>query len=172
MRTKTIVMPVFIVLLGLGMVSCAHMRQMCGHGSKGTCAGCMTVCAKCGASDGKCKCGMGMTQLPEIGTAALKTMIDSGVPLILVDARTGKYDDGRRIPGAMSLSPEATEQEIQNVLKSKEALVVSYCANLKCPASRALAVRLQGLGYQHVLEYPHGIEGWTEAGYAVTPASK
>ena len=172
MRTKTIVMPVFIALMGLGMVSCAHMREMCGHGSKGKSAGSMTVCAKCGVPNGKCKCGMGTAQLPEVGTAALKTLIDSGVPMTIVDARTGKFDDGRRIPGAVSLSPEASEQDIQKVLNSKETLVVSYCANLKCPASRMLALRLLGLGYKHVLEYSQGIEGWTEAGYLATPAAK
>jgi rhodanese-related sulfurtransferase len=108
-----------------------------------------------------------MVQLPVIGTAALKTMMDAGVPMTFVDSRTGKYDDGRRIPGALSLSPVATEQEIQNVLKSKDALIVSYCANLKCHASLMLAVRLQGLGYKHILEYPYGIEGWFEAGFPV-----
>ena len=113
-----------------------------------------------------------MAQLPEIGTAALKTMMDAGTAMTLVDARTGKGDDGRRIPGAVSLSPMATEQEIESVLKSKDALVVSYCGNLKCPASRILAVRLQGLGYKHVLEYTHGIEGWAAAGHPVTPAVK
>ncbi len=40
------------------------------------------------------------------------------------------------------------------------ALLVTYCTNLKCPASRALAARLTALGYTHVLEYPEGIEGW------------
>lgn len=172
MRAKTIIMPVFVMLMGFGLVGCAHMGKMCGHGSKGKSAGAMTVCAKCGVHNGKCKCGMGTAQLPVVGTAALKTLIDSGVPMTIVDARTGKFDDGRRIPGAMSLSPEASEQDIQKVLSSKETLVVSYCAGVKCPASRMLATRLQGLGYKHVLEYTQGIEGWTEAGYLATPAAR
>jgi len=110
-----------------------------------------------------------MTQLPEVGTATLKTMIDAGVAMTLVDSRGGKYDDMRRIPGAISLSPAASEQEIMSVLKSKDALIVSYCVNPKCNASRTLAVRLQSLGYKHVLEYSAGIEGWTNAGNQVTP---
>ena len=154
------------------MAGCCCMPGTCGRSAKGDSGSCMTVCSKCGMPKGDCKCGAAMARLPEVGTTALKTMMDAGVAMVLVDARTGKYDDGRRIPGAVSLSPEATEQEIQRVLKSRDALVASYCANPKCPTSRALAVRLQGLEYKHVLEYSHGIEGWTKAGYAVTPASK
>lgn len=163
MSMKKMAVPVLIVLLGLGMAGCSSTRCPCGRGPGSDSASGMTACAKCGATS---------TQLAEIGTAALKTMMDAGVPMTLVDSRTGKFDDGRRISGAVSLSPQATEQEIQNVLKSKDALIVSYCANLKCQASRVLAVRLQGLGYKHVLEYSCGIEGWATAGNAVTPASK
>ncbi|MEW6712245.1 MAG: hypothetical protein AB1403_20665, partial [Candidatus Riflebacteria bacterium] len=42
-----------------------------------------------------------------INTQGLKTMLDSGVPLIVLDARSGKYDDGTRIPGALSLNAES-----------------------------------------------------------------
>jgi len=119
-----------------------------------------------------CKCGAPHAQLAEINTPALKTILASGVPVTLVDARTGKFDDGRRIPGALNLSPDATEPEIQSLLKDKNALIVSYCANLKCPASAKLAARLQMLGYKHILEYPHGIEGWVADGNPVTPGAK
>ena len=99
-------------------------------------------------------------------------MIDSNVALTLVDARTGKYDDGRRIPNALNLGPAATDTEIRSVLKSKDALIVSYCANLQCPASRQLAVKLVALGYTRVLEYPQGIEGWVSEGNPVAKAAK
>jgi rhodanese-related sulfurtransferase len=169
---KKLVMSALVVMLGLGLAGCCCMRCMTGHHAGSKSAGCMTVCSKCGQPQGECKCGAPMTQLPVVGTAALKTMMDAGVPMIPVDSRTGKYDDGRRIPGAVSLSPVATEQEIQNVLKSKDALIISYCANLKCHASLMMGVRLQALGYTHVLEYPYGIDGWAEAGYPVALPTK
>ena len=102
-----------------------------------------------------------------INTEGLATLIQSKVQLKLFDARSGKYDDGQRIPGAQQLSPDADEAVITKAIPDKSALVVTYCAGLKCPASKALADRLKKLGYSNVIEYPQGIAGWLEAGKAV-----
>lgn len=100
----------------------------------------------------------------EINTEALAVLMRVKVPMLIFDARTGEYDDGRRVPGAKQLSPEATTKEIAGAIKSKEALVVAYCTNVDCPASRMLYRRLKKLGYKNVIEYPYGIEGWVKAG--------
>ncbi|GAB4281879.1 MAG: hypothetical protein Kow0029_27200 [Candidatus Rifleibacteriota bacterium] len=105
-----------------------------------------------------------------LNTPALKTLLDSGVPVILLDARSGKYDDGMRIPGAMSLNSESKAEEIAKVIPNKEALIVTYCSNLKCPASHKLYKHLKSLGYTNVIEYPEGIQGWKEAGNQVKSA--
>ncbi len=39
----------------------------------------------------------------EITTDALKALLASGEKPVLLDARTGKFDDGKRIPGAGGL---------------------------------------------------------------------
>lgn len=93
----------------------------------------------------------------------MKAHVDSG-DAILLDARAGKYDDGNRIPGAKSLNSKSTAEEIAKVIPSKSAQIVTYCSNLRCPASKALAEHLKSLGYTHVLEYPEGIAGWRAAG--------
>ncbi len=108
----------------------------------------------------------------EINTSALKALIDSGVNLTLVDARVGKYDDGRRIPKSINLGPEAKESEIEIALPSKDAMIVAYCVNPNCPASRMLVARLTALGYKHVMEYPQGIEGCVKDGNSVMSVSK
>ncbi|MEI6168098.1 MAG: rhodanese-like domain-containing protein [bacterium] len=102
-----------------------------------------------------------------VNTEGLATLIQSKVPLKLFDARSGKYDDGQRIPGAQQLSADADEAVITTAIPDKSALVVTYCAGVKCPASKALADRLKKLGYSNVIEYPQGIAGWLEAGKAV-----
>jgi rhodanese-related sulfurtransferase len=102
-----------------------------------------------------------------VNTEGLSTLIQSKVPLKLFDARSGKYDDGQRIPGAQQLSADADEAVIAKAIPDKSALVVTYCAGVKCPASKALADRLKKLGYSNVIEYPQGIAGWLEAGKAV-----
>lgn len=104
----------------------------------------------------------------KINTSVLERLLRSSVKVVILDARTGKYDDGTRIPGAQSLSPSATEEEASKIIASKKDLVVTYCSNLKCQASHKLAGRLRELGYVNVLEYPEGIAGWKEAGNNVT----
>lgn len=129
-------------------------------------------CPRCGMPKGECRCSAMTKPMAEINTGALKTMVDSGVQVTLVDARTGKFDDGRRIANALNIGPDAKDDDIQRMLQSKDAMIVCYCANMKCQASRKLATRLTTLGYKRVLEYPQGIEGWVGAGYPVTQVSK
>jgi len=168
-----------MVMLGVvlaGAIAMTGCQSMCNHKGNdgGKCATCgMTAktCPQCGMKKGQCKC-TSAAPLAKINTPALKALITSGVKLTLVDARVGKNDDGRRIPNAINLGPEATVSEIEGVLPSKEALIVTYCANLKCPASRLLATRLTGLGYKSVMEYPEGIEGWVAQGNLVTQNPK
>jgi len=103
-----------------------------------------------------------------VNTQAFAQMIASNTPMTIVDARSGKYDDGRRIPGAQQLAPDAKEEDIAKALPDKNAMIVVYCASIKCPASAELAKRLIALGYTKVHRYPSGIEGWITAGYTVT----
>lgn len=168
---------VFSVVLAAAIAAAGCCSMCKGGGSGGDkCPACgkaeKMTCPHCGMPKGQCKCGAKARPMAEINTSALKSLIDSRVALTLVDARTGKYDDGRRIANALNLDPEAKDEDIQSLLKSKDALIVSYCANLKCPASRKLAARLATMGYTHVLEYPQGIEGWAGEGNPVTQASK
>jgi len=108
----------------------------------------------------------------DISTAGVKALLDSKVAVTILDARTGKYDDGKRIPGAGSLNAESTAEEVAKAIKDKDALVVTYCANPHCPASAKLAAHLRELGYKNVLEYRDGIAGWIEAGYKVDEVAK
>ncbi len=100
----------------------------------------------------------------EVNTEALEILVRLKVPMLIFDARTGKYDDGRRIPGARQLSPEATDRQVAGVVESTESLIVVYCINVECPLSRMLYLRLKKFGYKNVIEYPYGIEGWVKAG--------
>ncbi len=105
-----------------------------------------------------------------ISTDALAALIRAKTAVTILDARSGKFDDGRRIPGATSLAASADEATIAATAGAKDGLVVTYCASLKCPASKNLATKLRALGYTNVLEYPEGIQGWTAAGKTVVKA--
>ena len=107
-----------------------------------------------------------------LSTAALAALVNAHTPVTILDARTGKFDDGRRIVGAAALSPDAAEQDVATAIPDKSRLVVTYCAGLKCPASHKLAERLRQLGYRNVIEFPEGIAGWAEAGNPVNEPAK
>jgi len=102
-----------------------------------------------------------------INTAGVAALVRAKEPVVILDARTGKFDDGKRIPGAKSLNAGSTEAEIAAVLPDKNQLVVTYCVDPQCPASAKLAERLRGLGFKNVLEDHEGIVGWIRAGNAV-----
>lgn len=100
----------------------------------------------------------------KITTAVLKMLLSSKTPLTLIDARSAKWDDGRRIPGALSLTSEASAEEFAAMLPQKDALIAVYCTHAQCGASSRLAQRLSDLGYTHVLKYAEGIDEWDRQG--------
>jgi len=105
-----------------------------------------------------------------INPAGLDALLKAKVPVLVLDARSGQYDDGRRVPGARSLTAKASAEDVAAVAPDKNALIVTYCSNLKCPASAALTKHLGSLGYSNVVEMPEGIEGWVVGGRPVDSA--
>lgn len=96
----------------------------------------------------------------EINLQGLEALIQSKVPMRLVDARTDKWFDGTLIAGAQRLPADATEEAIVKILPQKAELVVVYCGGGQCPASKNLAQRLVDYGYKHVIDYHGGISEW------------
>jgi rhodanese-related sulfurtransferase len=109
-------------------------------------------------------------QAATITPAGLGALLQARTSLVVLDARSGKYDDGRRVPGAKSLTDQATAEEVAKLVPAKDALIVTYCANPKCPASPKLAQHLRSLGYSNIVEMPEGIDGWVAEGRAVESA--
>jgi len=155
-------MTTFRLIALLGVVSALGL-MVAGCGGHGRCS----MCSVKSAPKREAKMFKKEAQL---NTAALAALVRARTPMVILDARSGQYDDGRRIPGARSLNDQSSAQEVAGLIKSKDELVVTYCANLQCPASHKLAVHLKDLGYANVIEYPLGIQGWAEAGNAVEQA--
>lgn len=102
----------------------------------------------------------------------LKNWIDSGKAIQIVDARPKKYDKGGVIVGAKFLPYDSSEETIKKTLPSKDAVIVVYCASIKCPASGTLATQLVKMGYKNVYKYPDGLADWVEKKYPTSaPAS-
>lgn len=102
-----------------------------------------------------------------IDTKEMMALIKSGKNIVILDARPSSFDDGTRIPGAITLSDQATAKQIADVIPTKDTIVITYCGSKQCPASQWLADHLAALGYTNVKQYAEGIEGWLKAGNKV-----
>ncbi|WP_433324571.1 rhodanese-like domain-containing protein [Spirillospora sp. CA-294931] len=101
-----------------------------------------------------------------IGRVDLRTAIEAGT-VTVVDALGGTYYEQRHLPGAVSLVEDQVAERAATVLPDKNATIVTYCSNTACGNSKAVALRLEKLGYTDVRTYPEGIEDWTNAGLPV-----
>ena len=147
------------VLLSLLCVGSVFVVSSCKSGGGCIFSSCEepVVCSKCLPSVDT------SAEFVMLGTDEMQEIVTNSSAIIL-DARSGKYDDGQRIPGAQSLNDKSTATEIAAVVKNKDQKIVTYCANPKCPASARLAKHLAKLGYTNIVEYPLGIQGWVAAG--------
>ncbi len=100
-------------------------------------------------------CSLAATDVKSYGhidTRGLETLISSKVPLVILDARSAKWDDGKRIATAQVLTADATAKQAAELIPTKQSLVVVYCSNTRCPASTNLAKHLSELGYVNILK--------------------
>ena len=101
--------------------------------------------------------------MPEtISRQELEQLIDRGA-VTVVEALPEQYFVKEHLPGAVNVPHDAERERIEAVLPDKSAPIVTYCASLTCPNSAQLAVRLAGMGYTNVREYPEGKADWIEA---------
>jgi len=160
-----------VVPLVLCAVSAWAGCGTCGSGEEKGGANCGTgTCAVASDVKVQAKGACCAEQAGVINTAGVAALLNSKTTVVVLDARSGKFDDGKRLPGAKSLNAQSTDEAIKSLLPDKNALVVTYCAGLKCPASKMLADKLRKAGYANVVEYSEGIEGWLKAGNAVENA--
>ena len=127
-------------------------------------------CGSCGPKATEAKVEKKVEEKAVIDTHTLQVLLNSGTKLTVLDARSGKWDNGRRIPGAKSLAADATAKDAAKLIPSKDSLVIAYCSSKKCPASAMLSANLKKLGYTNILEYSAGIDGWTDHGNSVEKA--
>ena len=88
----------------------------------------------------------------------------------VVDALPEAYWARQHLPGALNLVAQDVDRLAPALLPDRDAAVVTYCSNAACPNSRAVAARLEALGYTDVRTYRDGIQDWVEAGLPVEPA--
>lgn len=99
----------------------------------------------------------------KITRAELEILIDEG-RVTVVDAVPASNYDQLHLPGAVNLVEDDVDTRAADLLPDKSAPIVTYCSNVSCNNSQAVASRLARLGYTDVHKYAEGIQDWTEHG--------
>lgn len=96
----------------------------------------------------------------------LKAAIETGT-VVVVDALGGDHYAQQHLPGAVPLVEGEVAARAAELLPDKDAAIVTYCSNVACGNSEAVARRLAALGYTDIRKYREGIQDWVEAGLPV-----
>jgi rhodanese-related sulfurtransferase len=94
----------------------------------------------------------------------LKTMLDKGDKVILIDARATNAFAAEHIPGAINI-PHRTMSTETTAHLDRDALIVTYCDGIGCNASTKGALAMARLGFT-VKELLGGLDWWKRDGYA------
>jgi rhodanese-related sulfurtransferase len=97
----------------------------------------------------------------------LKTALDEGRDMILVESLSPQSYEKEHLPGAINVPRERVRELAPRLLPDKDAEIVVYCANTECQSSLQTAQALEGLGYTRVTDYEAGKQDWIEAGLPV-----
>jgi rhodanese-related sulfurtransferase len=107
-----------------------------------------------------------------IGRDDLRTRMDRGNPVILLEVLAPQYYRHSRLPGALNLPPGKVAEMASDLLPDKEAEIVLYCWDAASPTSLQAARELVAMGYANVWEYGEGKKAWIAAGLPVKGRSR
>ena len=99
----------------------------------------------------------------------LKQMLDSGESFFLINVLDPRQFHAAHIPGSYNVpgSDQNFADGVRQLVATKDAKVVVYCASFECNASPKAAQRLDQDGFTQVFDYAGGMRDWQEAGYPV-----
>jgi rhodanese-related sulfurtransferase len=101
-----------------------------------------------------------LQHIPEVTPAALKTRLDGGEQIVVIDVREPDEFAKGKIPGSYTIPRGVLEMQVDGRLP-RETTVVLYCG---AGARSALACKsLAEMGYEKVENLAGGWHGWVEA---------
>lgn len=106
------------------------------------------------------------TRVRETTVDAVKSRLDRGEKLLLVDVREESEFARDHLPGAVHLGKGILERDIEQRVPSVDTEIVLYCGGGFRSALAADA--LQKMGYTNVLSMDGGIRVWRERAYPLT----
>ena len=104
----------------------------------------------------------------EIDSWDLKTALDAGEDVVVVDTRSPEAFQLDHIPDALNI-PHRTMSAETTARVNKDCLVVTYCDGIGCNASTKGALNMLKLGFR-VKELLGGLDWWKRDGHATHAA--
>lgn len=101
-----------------------------------------------------------------ITTEELEDMKENDEEFVLLDVLGEDHFADGHIPDAVNIPLDRLAHEVIDRFEKDERIVV-YCKDIDCEASPKAAEKLEKLGFENVLDYEVGLEGWKESGNEV-----
>lgn len=105
--------------------------------------------------------------IPDLTREQLKTHLDHGEPIQLVDALPPDKFEFSHLPGAINIPAEEVALLAPRLLTDKQQRIVVYGAGRECDASKRAAIDLVNMGYRQVMIFRGGKRDWIAAGFAI-----
>jgi len=104
-----------------------------------------------------------------ITRTALKELLESPHPPLLIDITPAEYFHAAHLPGARNCCVYEVNfvDQAAAIAPDKSASIVVYGSSAHSLASSTAAEKLEKAGCTHVLNYRGGLEDWVEAGFPV-----
>ncbi|KYC46613.1 MAG: molybdopterin biosynthesis-like protein MoeZ [Candidatus Methanofastidiosum methylothiophilum] len=96
----------------------------------------------------------------------LKSCLDSGKKINLVDARDPLDYVKSHLPGAVSILRSEVNKKALLILEKGRPTVV-YSNDAECPASGLTAKKLEEIGFSPVYDYNDSFADWVKRGYEI-----
>ena len=111
-------------------------------------------------------------EVGEMTPKKLKTLLDEGEDVIVLDVRESEQRSEGNIPSDsfnkkkfISITRGNLEWEVNKKIENKQALIVTYCRR---GGRGALASEvLRKMGYKNATTLKGGLKGWANAGYPI-----
>lgn len=86
--------------------------------------------------------------------------------VVLVNVLSEESFRSKHIPGSINIPNESVdfEEQMRRQVPSKQSRVIVHCSDPDCQASPTAAKRLEEIGYEDVMDFEAGLQGWREAG--------
>lgn len=102
-----------------------------------------------------------------IRTEELKTMLDVGTEMTVIDARNPEEYQEVHIKGAINIPVKKFAQHQDKLPENKSAKIIFYCNGIKCGKSKKAAKKAINLGYTNIFVYDSGMPVWEEKGMPI-----